>query len=207
MAGLGHGFSTRARDLFDLQLEAPVLEKLEHFLDLLTVWAKKTNLISVASRQEIIDRHLLDSLAPAPLLHGVHELADFGSGAGFPGIPLSVLKPETRVHLVESRRRRANFLRHAVRSLGLKNVLVYELRAEEWHPERGLEAVVGRALRVDALAKLAAGVLAPTGSLVVMRKADDERRVIPGFVHEATVSYSLPGGRRHEAARYRHIVG
>ncbi|MGH7898752.1 MAG: 16S rRNA (guanine(527)-N(7))-methyltransferase RsmG, partial [Candidatus Binatia bacterium] len=162
------------------------------------------NLISAASRQEIVDRHLLDSLAVLPLLGSARALADFGSGAGFPGLPLAVVKPDTDVHLIESRRRRANFLRHTVRTLELRNAFVHEMRAEKWRPEVGIEAALGRGIRVEALAKLARGVLAPSGALLVMSKVGQHRE-IAGFVRDRALSYTLPGGERHEVSRYQRL--
>ena len=92
MRSLWDRFTSLARELFDVQLEAAELERLERFVELLEAWSEKINLVSAGSREEIVTRHLLDSLAPSTLLPDVIEVADFGSGAGFPGIPLAVLK-------------------------------------------------------------------------------------------------------------------
>lgn len=203
MRSLWDRFTSLARELFDVQLEAAELERLERFVELLEAWSEKINLVSAGSREEIVTRHLLDSLAPSALLPDVTELADFGSGAGFPGIPLAVLNPGARVHLIEARRRRSNFLRHVVRSLSLSNATVHEIRAENWRPGSSIGAVVGRAIRADVLAGLALPVLVPTGSLIVMRKAVKAETPLRGFLLEAIVQYRLPGNQRHEVARYR----
>jgi 16S rRNA (guanine527-N7)-methyltransferase len=102
-------------------------------------------LVKVQNREELVIRHILDSLAPlryiAPLLRSSPDalppsLADLGSGAGLPGIPLAVCLPETRVTLIERMGRRAGFLRNAAAALGLSNVLVDEVEAERAAPGR-----------------------------------------------------------------------
>jgi 16S rRNA (guanine527-N7)-methyltransferase len=101
----------------------------EHYV-LLDRWNKKMNLTSVAPGEETVIRHYCESLFfAAHLENGAISLADIGSGAGFPGVPIAILKPESRLTLVESNQRKAVFLREATRSLA--NVSVVGRRAEE----------------------------------------------------------------------------
>src|SRR5687767_7832177 len=107
-----------------------MLTAMTGFADILDVWSRKTNLLSCSSARELVERHFLDSLAIAPLLPTTGLLVDLGSGAGFPGIPLAIQRPDQPVLLVEARRKRVSFLLEVRRTLKLANVEVHEGRAE-----------------------------------------------------------------------------
>jgi len=130
------------------------------------------NLISAASAGEGLRRHIIDSLAVIPLLPpSVSPLADLGSGAGFPGIPLSVALG-CDVTLVESRGKRADFLHRMVEDLGLENVRVFPGRAEELARQSPatFALVTARALAaLPALVELAAPLLCVGGVLAAMK--------------------------------------
>ena len=187
----------RAREILDFRLELADAERLVGFLRLLERWAAKFNLIAASSRVEVVDRHLLDSLAVLRVLGSTRTLADFGSGAGFPGIPLAVVCPAVNVTLVESRAHRANFLRHAVRTLALDNVEVFDERGETF-PAGALELVVGRAVRLDEVAAFARRALRPEGRLIWMTKSPAAESTLEGFRTLRRVGYRLPKGRAHE---------
>ena len=188
----------RARKLFGIELSRVECEQFGHYLDLLDAWSKRTNLIAARTRDEIIDRHVLDSIAPLRFIRRAAVVADFGSGAGFPAVPLAILAPATRFHLVESRHKRATFLRHVARTLDLANVQVYEERGEEWTPGEAVDLTIGRAVRADLIAELSLRVLTSSGRLVVMRKRTDCALRVRGFVESERVPYDLPGGKQHE---------
>lgn len=192
----------RARDLFGVRLGARELDLLRRYVDRLASWSYRMNLMSAADRDHVVDRHVLDSLSLVGFLEGVRRVADFGAGAGFPGIPVAVVLSGTEVHLVEARRKRCTFLRHVARMLALQNVQVWEGRGERWTPNRPLEAVVGRGIRTDQLAALARRVLAPGGKLLVMRKRGGPESEVVGFTETETLGYRLPGGEDHEVAVY-----
>src|SRR5262245_20964583 len=99
-------FERAARDLFEITLGPAQLELLSRYADLIDAWAARINLVSTGSRSELLYRHLLDSLAPSLLLAGTRAIVDLGSGAGLPGIPLAIARPELSFVLLESRRRR-----------------------------------------------------------------------------------------------------
>jgi 16S rRNA (guanine527-N7)-methyltransferase len=121
-----------ANGLAGLQLELPegAQEKLLAYLDLLAHWNRAYNLTAVRDRGEMIPRHLLDSLAVLPFVRG-ESLADIGSGAGLPGIPLAIARPRLAVTLIESNGKKARFLREAVRALPLPNVAVEQVRVQD----------------------------------------------------------------------------
>ena len=100
-----------------------LLPQLSLYLDLLLRWNARTNLTAIREPEEIVRRHFGESLFAgshlAPLLPAAATLLDFGSGAGFPGLPIQFLLPQLRVTLAESQGKKASFLREAVRTLGL----------------------------------------------------------------------------------------
>ena len=114
----------------ELALPKDAQEKLLAYLDLLAHWNRAYNLTAVRDRGEMVPRHLLDSLAALPFVQG-ESLADIGSGAGLPGIPLAIARPGLAVTLVESNGKKARFLREAVRVLPLPNVTVEQVRVQD----------------------------------------------------------------------------
>ncbi|MGH8182364.1 MAG: 16S rRNA (guanine(527)-N(7))-methyltransferase RsmG [Rhodanobacteraceae bacterium] len=113
-----------------LALPADAQAKLLAYIDLLTRWNHSYNLTAVRDPEDMVSRHLLDSLAALPFLHGA-TLADLGSGAGLPGIPLAIARPDLHVTLIESNGKKARFLREAARSLPLPNVAVQQARVQD----------------------------------------------------------------------------
>jgi 16S rRNA (guanine527-N7)-methyltransferase len=105
--------------------------RFESYISLFVRWNERLNLSSVRDEDGIISRHLIESIVVAySLPHEVGTLLDFGSGAGLPGIPIALCRPEIAVTLAESQGKKAAFLQEAVRVLGLKTA-VYAGRAEE----------------------------------------------------------------------------
>jgi 16S rRNA (guanine527-N7)-methyltransferase len=188
----------RARALFGVELNQAERDQLGHYVELVWVWSRRTNLVSVRSWGEIVDRHVLDSIAPLNFVREAMVVADFGSGAGFPAIPLAILSRATRFHLVEPRHKRATFLRHVARTLDLGNAQIHERRGEEWRPEEAIDLTLGRAVRVGIIAELSLRVLSSNGRLIVMRKRADCELRLGNFREVARVPYELPGGERHE---------
>lgn len=120
------------RGIAALQLDLPAeaIARLLDYLELLVRWNHAYNLTAVRDPAEMVTRHLLDSLAVLPCVRG-NTLADLGSGAGLPGIPLAIAQPSLQVTLVDSNGKKVRFLREAVRTLPLRNVQVQHLRAED----------------------------------------------------------------------------
>ena len=105
-------------------------EKFAAYLTLLRKWNARTNLTAIRDEEGILSRHFLESILCAHKLpQGIVSLLDFGSGAGFPGIPIALIRPEISVTLAESQNKKAAFLREAVRTLDL-NTKVHSARAE-----------------------------------------------------------------------------
>jgi 16S rRNA (guanine527-N7)-methyltransferase len=127
------------------------VEQFEAHLALLMKWNARINLTAVRKPEEIVRRHFIESIFAAQQVpKNVKTLLDFGSGAGFPGIPIAICRPKIAVTLAESQGKKAAFLREALRTLGLK-AEVWAGRVEEMAPDRVFDAVTLRA--VDRMAR------------------------------------------------------
>jgi 16S rRNA (guanine527-N7)-methyltransferase len=149
-----------------------LLDQLSVYLDLLLRWNRRVSLTSIRSPEEIVQRHFGESLFTglhlADRLPPDARLLDYGSGAGFPGLPIQLLLPHLHVTLAESQARKAAFLREAVRALSLRTE-VWPRRVEEMPTEPSFEAVTLRAVdRMDLSLEQAEGRLAPGGWLAIL---------------------------------------
>ncbi|MBM4152786.1 MAG: 16S rRNA (guanine(527)-N(7))-methyltransferase RsmG [Kiritimatiellaceae bacterium] len=170
------------------------------YMEELIEWNLTTNLTRIVEPRDVAIKHFLDSILITRYIDIAGKtIADAGSGAGFPGIPLAILDPSSRIVLMESVGKKCAFLKHAVRTLGLNNVEVYNGRAESWPEPGSFDLAVSRALA--SLAKCAAvcrPLIKRQGAIVCMkgRLPDDEiaglqKEKNPGFVLDSH-SYSLP---------------
>jgi len=143
---------------------------LGEYSEMVRRWAQKVNLVSQEDLPSFSERHVLPALALRHIIQALphQRLLDVGSGAGLPGIPLAIALPSSEITLIESRRRRANFLRHVVRSLGLANVTVVCDRVEAWTPVHSFDIIMSRAVTdLASLALMASHCLHPAGLLLV----------------------------------------
>lgn len=159
-------------------------------------WNARFNLTAIKDPADVVDKHLLDSLAVLPRLKGL-SVADIGAGAGFPGLPLAIADPDRRFTLVESTGKKANFLRHAVKVLALPNVDVLQGRAESYKPARPFDSVIARALGPLAEFIRVAGHLAGRGGRLLAMKGkvpDSEISALPpGWKALAVHPIRVPG--------------
>lgn len=118
--------------------------RLRQLLEELSRWNQKFNLTGLTDLESMVSRHVLDSLAVHRYLHGA-AIADVGTGAGFPGLPLALVNPERRFTLIDSNGKKIRFVSHAVRTLGLMNVEPLQARVETLRPERPFDTVLARA--------------------------------------------------------------
>jgi 16S rRNA (guanine527-N7)-methyltransferase len=139
-----------ARGVGELALQLPpgAQERLLRYLELLGKWNRTYNLTAIRDPLEMVSHHLLDSLVVLPHLPippNAATLADVGSGAGLPGIPLAIARPQWQVTLNDSNQKKTAFLRQAAIELGLRNVAVHEGRVEAWQPAERFAVVISRA--------------------------------------------------------------
>ncbi|MEZ5465331.1 MAG: 16S rRNA (guanine(527)-N(7))-methyltransferase RsmG [Lysobacteraceae bacterium] len=172
-------------------------EPLSTYLDLLVTWNRTYNLTAIRDPAEMVTKHLLDSLVMAPFFDG-ERLADLGTGAGLPGIPLALACPELRVSLVESAGKKARFMRHAVRELGLGDrVRVHEARIEAVPEPGAYDCLTARALGTLALIlDLGGQLLRPDGQLLAMKgqvPAAEIAELPDGWAVTEIVPLTVPG--------------
>jgi 16S rRNA (guanine527-N7)-methyltransferase len=118
--------------------------QLVDFVLLLHKWNKTYNLSSVRDPSEMMVKHIFDSIAVAPHLHGIN-IADVGTGPGLPGIPLAIMCPEKMFTLIDSLGKRVRFMKQAVHALGISNVTPIQSRVEALIPEKPFDVVLSRA--------------------------------------------------------------
>ena len=154
-----------------LGLAPQACEQLMQYAALLAKWNRTYNLTAVRDPLEMVTQHLLDSLVVVPHLPG-GPVADVGSGAGLPGIPLAIVRPEWRLTLNDANQKKAAFLRQAVIELGLQNADVHEGRVEAWRPETKFKVVISRAFaELSHFIALCRHLVAPDGVLAAMKGA------------------------------------
>jgi 16S rRNA (guanine527-N7)-methyltransferase len=152
-------------------LSPGVDEKFTTYLELLLKWNSKLNLTAIRSSEEILRRHFVECIFCAEHLpKGITTLLDFGSGAGFPGIPIALCRPEISVTLAESQAKKATFLREAVRTVGL-GADVYAGRVEGLTAR--FDAITLRAVDKMSEAIPAAIARLNSGGLLVLLVGDD----------------------------------
>lgn len=151
-------------------VEAAQSAVLAQFVEMLLRWNKVYNLTGVRGLDEIVDRHLVESLALRPFLHGA-TVADVGSGGGLPGLPLAITEPGRQFTLIESRAKRVRFLRQAAIELGLANVAVAHSRAEHLRVAQPFATVLARAVAPPAELLAVCRPLMVPGSILLMLTA------------------------------------
>lgn len=168
----------------EVQLPPGLLDQLQAYLELLLRWNARVNLTAVRNPEQILTRHFGESLFTARLLAGglkrgasqetdqnqkagVTSLADIGSGAGFPGIPIKLLVPQLELTLIESQNQKATFLREVLRRLNVDRAEVFCGRAERWGKTAGI--VTLRAVeQFERILPQAARLVAPAGRLCLL---------------------------------------
>lgn len=191
-----------AREL-GVTLDEAAAAALLRLLDELTRWNRAYNLTAITDRQQMLTHHLLDSLSVAPFVQG-STLADVGTGAGFPGLPLALIASPRRCVLMDSNGKKQRFVAHAARVLGLDNVEALHARVEEVRPPQPFDTVVARAFTaLPQLLEWVAPLCGPATRVLAMkgRLPQDEIAAIgPGWTIE-TVALAVPGLNEE-----RHLV-
>lgn len=190
--------SVLSAGLAALGLECPG-ERRQQLLDyvgLLAKWNRVYNLTAVRDPEEMVTRHLLDSLVVLPYLRGERVL-DVGTGAGLPGIPLAIMSPEREFVLLDSNSKKTRFVQQVITELGLVNAQVVHARVEQYRPERPFDVVISRAFATVADMLAGAGRhCAAGGAILAMKGADpaaELQDVGPDFAVERVVALSVPG--------------
>ncbi len=187
-----------------LGLAPSLAAPLQAYLALLDRWNRTYNLTAIRDPREMVTKHVLDSLAMHCFVAD-GSLADLGTGAGLPGIPLAIANPALQVTLVESSGKKARFLREAVRSLQLGNVRVAESRIEALDEAGAYDAITARALAtLPLILELGGHLLKPGGRLLAMKgtvPAEEIAALPPGWSVESVHPLTVPG-----LTAERHLV-
>jgi 16S rRNA (guanine527-N7)-methyltransferase len=175
---------------FGVGTDVALSSSVRAYIDLLLLWNKKISLTSIEGQEEIAKIHFGESFfASSVISMSQGRLADVGSGAGFPGVPIKMLAPELHLSLVESNAKKAAFLCEVVRKLDLKQTEVLNARMETLPPDTSaFDFISARAVGDhEGLLKWAGRHLAPSGKLILFLGADAAEIIS----HEAAWSWSL----------------
>jgi len=176
-----HELLTAGARALGIALDASRCETLLSLVDELELGNAQFNLTAIRDRSSMLYKHVLDSLSLQPYLRG-SRVADIGTGAGFPGLPLAIVDPQRRFTLVEATGKKARFAEQTAQRLSVENVQVMHARAENYRPFELFDTVMARALSSLAdFAAYAGHLCAPDGRLLAMKgkRPDEEISALP----------------------------
>lgn len=177
-------------------------QQLVAYVDMLNKWNKAYNLTSVRDPNEMLIRHILDSVVVAPHLAGTRFI-DVGTGPGLPGIPLSIVLPQAHFTLLDSLGKRVRFLRQVQHELKLENITPVQSRVEEYPAEPPFDGVISRAFAsLTDMVSWCHHLPGEQGRFYALKGQlpDDEMTELPGeFAVESVVKLRVPqlDGERH----------
>ncbi|MBU8849536.1 MAG: 16S rRNA (guanine(527)-N(7))-methyltransferase RsmG, partial [Desulfobacterales bacterium] len=166
----------------------------------LAAWNKKINLTAIKDPLKIAEKHFIDSIAVVPFLGNEKCLMDMGSGGGFPGIPIKIMRPSLKVVLIDSSRKKVNFLKHVIRMLQLENIEAFHSRVEDLHENKAFknkfDAVISRAFTdLSNFVDLAVPLLNKKGSIYAMKGKNAKQEITPAVSNNFNLKfdeYKLP---------------
>jgi len=197
---------TEGLQALKLRLEPDVERALLDFVLLLNKWNQAYNLTAVRDPEQMITRHILDSLSISPFVKGPRVL-DLGSGAGLPGIPLALAQPQLDFVLLDSNAKKTRFITQAIADLRIKNVEIVQARVEKYQPHGKFNTLISRAFASIADMLASAGHLVDTGAEFLAMKGvypQEELTAIPQNYKVSSVqALQVPG---LDAARHLVII-
>ena len=179
-----------------INLSKQQIDQLISYVNLIEKWNRAYNLTGVRGRQELLTRHILESLAIAPFIVGERRV-DVGTGAGLPGVPLAIADPQSQYVLMDSNGKKTRFLFEVKRQLGLSNIEVETTRVENWRPVQPVDTVITRAFAdLATTVERIDHVLSDQGVLFAMKteNASYELHALPrGMEQAACRDIAVPG--------------
>ena len=174
------------------------------YLEELRRWNRAINLTAIDTQEEIIIKHFIDSMSALKVIEKVVDIniLDVGSGAGFPALPLKIVRPEVSISLLEPNEKKSAFLRYLIGSLNLQGARVLTRKLEDYamQPEvQGIfDYIVVRAYKIDGMGDVLANLLKDVGKLILFRSAKIEREfTLSSLALVNEVEYELPSGYGH----------
>lgn len=190
---------------FGISLSQSVASRLARYLAQLDAWRRTTNLTGPFGPEELTAHTLESVLGEKLIAHGA-RLVDIGSGAGFPGLPLAIARPDLTVTLLEPRAKRAAFLRHAVRAVRAGNVSVTEGRTRDLRGAALFDVAASRAVGDIGGVLKDAAFLAGGAALLAWTTDPEALSLSLGSVFRFEKTVPVPGSRRKVIALYRKIL-
>jgi 16S rRNA (guanine527-N7)-methyltransferase len=187
-----------------VDLDTTQIKRLLFFLKLIEKWNRVYNLTAVSEPERMVSVHLLDSLSVLSYIKG-RSIADVGSGAGLPGIPLAVCQPEKQFVLLDSQARKTRFMKQAIMELKLLNVQVCRVRIESFSETKRFDTVVCRAFStLSGFISVAGGLCKRSGCMLALKGKypSSELTDIPAGYELKTVKRLVVPGLK----RQRHVV-
>lgn len=188
-------------------LDADKLAKLTHYVELLNKWNKAFNLTAVRNVDEMVGRHIVDSLSTLPYVQG-KRIIDVGTGPGLPGIPLAICFPQTEFFLLDSNIKKTRFLTQCKLELNLSNVTVIHARAEEFLPVEKFDMVTSRAFApLKNIINWCRHLVTEEGTFLAMKGPypDDEIADLPeDYRLQRSIEVNIPGS---DAERHLLVIG
>ena len=166
----------------------------------LILWNKKINLTAIVEPQAMAEKHFIDALAVHTFLGQEKRMMDMGTGGGFPSIPLKILNPDLELVLVDSSRKKVTFLKHVIRTLGLKNIEALHCRVEDLAEDKShagtYDAVISRAFTgLEKFVELAFPLLKPEGKIYALKGKQAPEEITPILLSQFEIKtdhYQLP---------------
>src|SRR5690348_1179608 len=166
---------------YGLNLTDAQIQACQVLLNELNDWNQRINLTAIRDPEQQLTKHLLDSFSVHPYLSGT-RIADVGTGAGFPGLPLALVNQDKHFTLIDSINKKLRFVEHAAAAMKLSNVSVLHTRAETYRPQHLFDCIVSRALSsLENFVSWCEHLCKPGGTLLAMkgRYPEDELKALP----------------------------
>ena len=177
-------------------------EKFYQYMNFLLEWNEKMNLTAITDPIEVITKHFIDSLTILKYIKENHKIADIGTGAGFPGIPIKIANKNIDITLVDSLNKRVNFLNEVIKKLDLKEINAIHDRAEEFGKSKehreNFDIAVSRAVaRMNVLVEYMLPTVKVGGICICMKGPDAQEEI-----NEAQSAINLLGGKIDEVCEF-----
>lgn len=168
-------------------------DKISRYLDLLQKWNKAYNLTAIRDPEDMLIKHIEDSLAVIPYIKG-SKIIDIGTGAGLPGIPLAIALPHLHFTLLDSNGKKIRFLTQVVSELAIKNTEIIQERVEDYQNANGFQTIISRAFAsLDDFVDKTQHLLAEDGQILAMKAKVLPEELKNVSAHAKVCPLEIPG--------------